>query len=421
LRIGRRLSLVISGNGDGDPGSESALARFLTALRPGEVLKATIGEPRDARMSYDPLPRLHRQFMQLIHFTQKLARQSDLVRREFWAKADTSSPEKWEQSLEPYRRHLWEEVIGKFRAPSEPLEVRTRRIYQEPKWSGYEVVIPVWPDVFAYGILLVPSDLRPGERRPVVVCQHGVNNRPQRVVDPKIDGAYHHFAAALADRGFIAYAPQNPYTGEPEFQFRLFQRKANPIRRSIFSLILGQHDRTLEWLASLPFVDPDRIGFYGLSYGGETALRVPPLLPRYALSICSGNFNEWVWKTTRWDHGSSFLYRGGYDHYDFNIANTFNDADLANMMAPRPFMVERGHRDGVGPDEWVAYEYAKVRRHYATLGIPEKARIEFFNGGHEIHAVGTFEFLHRHLKWPHRASEAGRASRIALPRGGSVQ
>jgi hypothetical protein len=25
----------------------------------------------------------------------------------------------------------------------------------------------------------------------------------------------------------------------------------------------------------LPFVDPDRIGFYGLSYGGKTAMRVP--------------------------------------------------------------------------------------------------------------------------------------------------
>jgi hypothetical protein len=70
------------------------------------------------------------------------------------------------------------------------------------------------------------------------------------------------------------------------------------------------------------------------------------------------------------------------------------------MMAPRPFMVERGHRDGVGPDEWVAYEYAKVRRHYAKLGIPQRTAIEFFNGGHEINAKGTFEFLHRHLNWP---------------------
>jgi len=63
-------------------------------------------------------------------------------------------------------------------------------------------------------------------------------------------------------------------------------------------------------------------------------------------------------------------------------------------------MVERGHDDGVAPDEWVAYEYAKVRRLYVQLGIGDRTEIEFFNGPHQIHGVGTFEFLHRHLNWP---------------------
>ena len=57
----------------------------------------------------------------------------------------------------------------------------------------------------------------------------------------------------------------------------------------------------------LPFVDASRIGFYGLSYGGKTAVRVPPLLDGYALSICSGDFNEWVWKTTSVDSRYSYM------------------------------------------------------------------------------------------------------------------
>ncbi len=40
---------------------------------------------------------------------------------------------------------------------------------------------------------------------------------------------------------------------------------------------------------------------------------------------------------------------------------------MAALIAPRPFMVERGHFDGVAPDEAVGYE-----------------------------------FLHRHLDWPER-------------------
>ena len=54
-------------------------------------------------------------------------------------------------------------------------------------------------------------------------------------------------------------------------------------------------------------------------------------------------------------------------------------------------------------DEQVAYEYAKVRRHYAQLRIAERTAIEFFSGGHEVRGQGTFAFLSRHLNWPPRA------------------
>src|ERR1700683_4044272 len=103
-------------------------------------------------------------------------------------------------------------------------------------------------------------------------------------------------ARASRSSAFVTFSPQNPYIGDD--RFRLIQRKAHPLKLALFSFILGQHQRILEWLSDLPFVDGDRIGFYGISYGGKTAIRVPPLLERYALSICSADFNEWVWKTT---------------------------------------------------------------------------------------------------------------------------
>jgi hypothetical protein len=120
------------------------------------------------------------------------------------------------------------------------------------------------------------------------------------------------------------------------------------------------------------------------------------------LSICSGDFNEYAGKMVGIDRSDSFLYTYEHEMYEFNLAGTFNYSDLANLMAPRPFMVERGHKDGVGMDEWVAYEYAKVRRFYVSLGIPERTAIEFFDGVHEIRAEGTFKFLHKHLNWPER-------------------
>ena len=299
----------------------------------------------------------------------------------------------------PLRQQIWNEVIGRLPDPSLPANPRSRLLIDAPKFRGYEVMLDVWPDVFAYGILLVPKDLRPGERRPVVVCQHGLEGRPRDVADPAVDNAYyHHFAARLADEGFVTFAPQNPYIGLD--RFRLIQRKAHPLKLSLFSFILGQHQRILEWLGGLPFVDASRIGFYGLSYGGKTAVRVPPLLDGYALSICSGDFNEWVWKTTSVDSHYSYMVTQEYDMLEWNFANTVNYSDLANLMAPRPFMVERGHDDPVAPDEWVAYEYATVRRFFTKLGLPDRTAIEFFNGPHTIHGAGTFEFLHKHLHFP---------------------
>ena len=56
--------------------------------------------------------------------------------------------------------------------------------------------------------------------------------------------------------------------------------------------------------------------------------------------------------------------------------------------------------DMVGPDEWIAYEYAKTRLHYDLLGIGVQTEMEVFTGPHTINGVGAFDFLHRHLSWP---------------------
>ena len=363
------------------PGSDEALAALL-----GKAVRKAGHRPA-------PRPAGRRQFDAWVNHTQRVLRESPKRREEFRAT----------------REYVWNEIIGRLPAPGLPANARSRPIYDHAKFRGWEVMLDVWPDVFAYGILLVPKDLKPGERRPVVVCQHGLEGRPQEVADPSSDHrAYHRYAARLAEEGFVVYAPQNPYIGRD--RFRSIQRKAHPLKLSLFSFILGQHQRTLEWLAAQPFVDSARIGFYGLSYGGKTAMRVPPLLEGYALSICSADFNEWVWKTTSIDSKYSYMLTEEYDMLEFDFANRVNYSDLANLMAPRPFMVERGHYDPVAPDEWVAYEFAKTRFFYARQKMEDRAEIEFFDGPHTINGKGTFEFLRRHLGFP-PAPPAGPARR----------
>jgi hypothetical protein len=306
-------------------------------------------------------------------------------------------PETFVRDVAPYRDLLAIEIIGRIDDPPSPPNLRSRKIYDRPKWTGFEVMLDVFPDVFAWGVLLVPKDLKPGEKRPVVVCQHGRNGLPKDVIEG--DSAYYHdFAAKLADRGFVTFAPHNLYRGEDVY--RMLNRKGNPVKLSMFSFISAQHEQIVSWLGSLPFVDPARIAFYGLSYGGETAVRVPPLVKGYCLSICSGDFNDWARKVASVDSDYSFMFTVEWEMPYFNMGSTFNYAELAYLMVPRPFMVERGHHDGVAPDEWVAREYAKVRWVYDNLGLADKTEIEFYNGGHTINGQGTYRFLHKHLDWP---------------------
>ena len=385
---------------DGLPGAEETLTALLIGLGVDGPHIDNYSVPAEPTVNdFDYEARQQRQFLQLVNLSQRFLREAASRRQQFfWDKTDTSSLTRWEETCTDAKAYFSEEVIGKCPPPDVPANPRTRLIYDEPNWKGYEVVLDVWDGVFAYGILLLPNDLQPGEQRPVVVCQHGLEGRPQDTADPKIESVYYSYAASLADRGFITYAPQNPYIGQDAF--RVIQRKGNPIKWSLFSLIIRQHERTLDWLAEQSFVDADRIGFYGLSYGGKTAMRVPAVLERYACSICSADFNEWIVKNATYDFRYSYMFTGEYEMPEFDLGNTFNYGEMAGLIAPRPFMVERGHDDGVAPDEWVAHEFAVVRRLYVRLGIADRTEIEFFDGGHQINSDKTFRFLHRHLNWP---------------------
>ncbi|MCE9608848.1 MAG: dienelactone hydrolase family protein [Chthoniobacter sp.] len=395
------IELIVSGNGTGPFGSEPALTAFLNAAAPKTELAVNSPAPKPARPATDTAARQVRQLKEMDQHNQRLLTESPEVRREFMKKLDTSSLDAYAKSAEWYRNYFAEEVVGRFDLPLLPANARTRKSYESEKWVGYEVVLDVFPEVIAYGVLLLPRDLKPDEKRPVVVCQHGLEGRPQHVVTGNSE-FYHDFAAKLADRGFITFAPQNLYIFND--RFRTLQRKSNPLKKTLFSTIVPQHQQIVNWLKTLPGADPQRVAFYGLSYGGKSAMRIPPLVPDYVLSICSADFNEWVGKNaaTAGTAGRySYVWGGEYEIFEFDLGSTFNYAEMAALIAPRPFMVERGHFDGVGADETVAWEFAKVNFLYnAGLHIGDRCEMEVFAGPHTINGKGTYDFLHKHLRWP---------------------
>ncbi len=374
------------------------IAHVFPTLPGADIQKKLRG--RGMELPTDPT-RQERLVRELEAFTQRLLVTTEKERHDqFWKPLPLKSLVEYEAHTVKERQRFWNEVIGRLPDPDLPTTPRSRLVHETEKVTIHEVTLDVWQDVFAWGWLCLPNDLKPGERRPVIVCQHGLEGIPEDVFndDPqsKAYGPYKAFALRLAEQGYITFAPHNPYRGKDAF--RTLQRKLNPLGLTLYSVINGQHQRILEWLKAQPFALPEKIAFYGLSYGGKSAMRTPAVLTGYCLSICSGDFNEWVRKCVSIDMPMSYIHVHEYEIWEWNMGRTFNYAEMAALIAPRPFMVERGHNDGVGIDEWVNYEFAKVRRLYNKLQIGDRTTIEHFDGPHTINGVGTFEFLAKHLK-----------------------
>jgi len=383
--------------------SQETLSALIYSLNPNSALAEGV-ESLNLASRKHASKRHDDQLAEILRHNQSLLQLAYESRIAYMKDLKTDSLDNFVKSTEPYRKKFSKDVIGEFVTDLLPDHARTRKYQEGPKTISYQVEMDVFPDVTAYGILTLPKDLKldGSEKRPVVVCQHGLEGRPRHTVAEDKYSAYKSFSTHLAERGFITFAPQNPYILFD--RFRTLQFKAQSIGRTLFSIAVPQHQQITDWLAKQPFVDGKRIGFYGISYGGKSAMRIPPLVKNYALSICSADFGEWVWKNAATDKRSlrySYANKGEYEIFEWNLGSTFNYAEMAALICPRPFMVERGHFDGVEPDDRVAQEYAKVRFLYqAKLKIGDRAEIEYIAGPHAIHEQGSYDFLHKHLNWP---------------------
>ena len=70
----------------------------------------------------------------------------------------------------------------------------------------------------------------------------------------------------------------------------------------------------------------------------------------------------------------------------WNWGHTFDYAEMTYLIFPRPFMVERGHLDLVGRDQWVAHEYGRSSSSTRSSDWPTAPRSKCFQGGHSIDA-----------------------------------
>jgi len=148
-------------------------------------------------------------------------------------------------------------------------------------------------------------------------------------------------AARLAEQGFIVYRAAQSVSRQDKFSRAT--RKANPLGLSLFSFIIAQHEVATDWLRR--FHSSIRSASHlGLSYGGKTRCACRQSWSGIVFQFAR-LLNEWVRSASRRSPLQLHVHRE-YECRSGTSATRSTYAEMASLIAPRPFMVERGHDDG---------------------------------------------------------------------------
>jgi dipeptidyl aminopeptidase/acylaminoacyl peptidase len=184
------------------------------------------------------------------------------------------------------------------------------------------------------GYLLTPREMEPGRRYPALVYVHGGGMRQMRDGFPPLETYAFFYAVSLwlAELGVVSYLVN--YRGGIGYG------KAFEVGNSGGLAVLECEDcvRAGEHLKTLPFVDRDRVGIWGISYGGWLTLASLCRSPEtFALGINIAG----LWDFDRWMAWAKGAYRPAYDYFLGRAQGTRdNRPDVWDGASPRRLVAQ---------------------------------------------------------------------------------
>ena len=153
--------------------------------------------------------------------------------------------------------------------------------------------------------------------------------------------------------------------------------------------------RTVDYLSSLPEVDPKRIGCLGVSMGGYRSLYLAALDPRIRAACIAGFMSTAKPMLRAHVDTHSFIHFLPALHRDLDFP------DVATLTAPRALMVLQCSRDGLFPLEGMRESVTQIAAGYRKAGVADRFRGEFYDHPH-IFSLNmqndAFTWLDRHLR-----------------------
>lgn len=389
----------------------------------------------------DIYPRQRALFDQYEAYLIRTLTEAFRTRGRFWNR-DFSSPQAYEASVEPNRQHFLSS-LGGWPWERQALNPRPETVKSFSAFTLERVTYRLFDTIETDALLLTPRGRGPF---PAVLCQVGVNGAPERICgfDAEVPdgGVYRRIGARLAAHGYVVLGTRMA-TGFEVGRTRDLDHRAPhlqpPARAAIRDYLLKTHgkdvaklwdtgtrariyldrlcrmigrnlmgmemfalSRGVDLLQSLSQVDPERIGMYGLSQGGMSALFLGALEKRLKAVVASASFNDRFIKQVTGSPGYAPVAIGDSEDHIFPHLAEFDDSDLASLICPRCFFVESGRQDDAVDCAGSAAAFGRVKAIYERLGIPERCGRCEHPGGHaveDLDDVGRIAFVQFLDQW----------------------
>ena len=267
------------------------------------------------------------------------------------------TPADWARRREEIR-HRWMEIMGAWPALLDKPKLTVLDKTPRDNFTQCRIEVEIAAGQMTKGYLLIPN----GAAKAAAVFVPFYE--PETSIGAK--GVMRDFAYQLARRGFVTLAIGSPGGDARQPEVAIGSLPLQPL-----SYLAYVSANCAGALASLPEVDPARIGVVGHSYGGKWAMFAACLSERFACGVWSdpgivfdekrSNVNYWE----KWYLGAQPGAPRKPGLVDANIPRTgayqtlveqgMNLHELQALMAPRPFLVSGGAEDG--PARWPALNH----------------------------------------------------------------
>ena len=145
----------------------------------------------------------------------------------------------------------------------------------------------------------------------------------------------------------------------------------------LFGMMMFDELRALEYLASRPEVDPERLATLGMSMGATKAWWLAALDPRVLLCLdvcCLTDYEELIRTRALSEHGVYY--------YVPSLLKHFQTADINELIVPRPRLSVNGRLDPLTPAPGVVRTRDYLLPLYRKHGREHDCRIELFDSAH---------------------------------------